>query len=229
MPPTVIYAAKPFCFGSGMRAAVPLTSIMPRLDCEAAAALGQLVPLLGCGEEAAALAFDGLAERDSDASTSAALRCIADEERVHGCLLQDLASALPQANEPALRTAARRFHIDLGRGSGAHHLARIAAIDAGVCMVLSRLLGPAGPIAGDPFVAPLLSRIRRDEARHVTLSRRIVIERTQPHDLDDVAAAARDALANVLTLASDAFEALCVDPSRLYADLRKLPDGLLRA
>lgn len=220
--------AMTFCFGAS-RARLRAASLDVRLGADAASALATLVPLLGCGEEAAAIAFDGLAARDGDPATAAALRTIAEEERVHDSLLHSLAEALPAVSTEALQQKARRFHIQLGRGSTLAHLARIAAIDAGVCLILSRLLRPGGPVSGDPAVAQMLARIRRDETRHVRLSRALVLERAEGRPFEDVAAAAREALANVITLAADAFEGLAVDPARLQADLRALPQGLLRA
>ena len=223
----------PFCFRARTVAAVldaPVLLPMPvRLDDAAAVALAALVPLLGCGEEAAALAFGAMAEREGDPATQAALDAICQEERVHEALLHGLSAALPPVNARRLVRAARRFHIDLGRGSGVVHLARIAAIDAGVCTILSRIVRPGRPIAADQNIAGLLKRIRRDEARHVMLSRTIAMSRAEGRALNDVAAGARQALADVLTLAGDAFEVLGVDPARLFADLRTLPNGLLLA
>ncbi|MFM9935389.1 MAG: 3-oxoacyl-ACP synthase [Novosphingobium sp.] len=216
-----------FCFGArhGAARAIP---VEVRLGDRHAFALALLVPLLGCGEEAAALAFDGLAASEGDPAAGAALRAIAEEERVHDRLLHGLAESLPPVAETALRRQARRFHIDLGRGSTLAHLARIAAIDAGVCMILSRLLRPASPVAGDRAVADMLARIRLDETRHVRLSRSLVLARADGRGFEDVAKAAREALANVIMLAADAFEDLEVDPVRLWADLGSLPHGLLR-
>lgn len=199
------------------------------LDLRSARALALLVPLLGCGEEAAALAFDGLAANNGDPATATALRVIADEERIHDGMLQCLAESLPIVATAEVRRAARRFHIDLGRGSTLAHLARIAAIDAGVCTILSRLLRPHSPIAGDRAVAIMLARIRSDETRHVRLSRSLVMARADGRRFEDAAQSAREALANVLMLAADAFEALEVDPAQLRADIRSLPRGLLRA
>jgi rubrerythrin len=221
-------APKPFCFNPGRRA-VPVQALpVVTLAAGPAAALAKLVPLLGCGEEAAALAFTGLARRESDPALDLALRSIAAEERVHENLLLGLSAALPPCDTPSLQRAARRFHIDLGRGPDALHLARIAAVDAGVCTILSRLLAPGTPLAADRDVAALLTRIRRDESRHVRASRQIAIARAERRVLEDMAAAAREALANVIGLAADAFEVLHVDPARLIADLRVLPQGLLR-
>lgn len=49
----------------------------------AAEALAVLVPLLGCGEEAATLAFDALAGCELDAGAAQALALIGAEERAH--------------------------------------------------------------------------------------------------------------------------------------------------
>lgn len=195
-----------------------------------AAALARLVPILGCGEEAAALAFDGLARASkADIVASAALRQIAADERVHDGLMHDLADALPPISGEASIRAARRLHIHLGTGGAALHLAKIAALDAAVCTILSRMLRPGLPLADDLFVHGTLSRIRRDEARHVALSRALVLASGTTTQLRDVGADARGALASVLMLEADAFEELQIDPAELERDVNRLPDGLLSA
>lgn len=216
-----------FCFGAG-QGSTRASPIDVRLADRHASAVAKLVPLLGCGEEAAAIAFDGLAASDGDPGAAAALKAIAEEERIHDHLLHGLAASLPPTTTTALRREARRFHIDLGRGSTLAHLARIAAIDAGVCTILSRLLRPGCPVAGDQAVAGMLARIRLDESRHVRLSRSLVLARADGRQFEDVAHVAREALANVIMLAADAFEELAVDPARLRADLGSFPQGLLR-
>lgn len=218
-----------FCFPLASRHSSTLSPFAVQLSEPSALALAQLVPLLGCGEEAAALAFDGLAQRTTSPVAQHALRHIAAEEAEHEGLLRRLAASLPDIDESRLRARARRFHIDLGRGDDDDHLARIAAIDAGVCSVLSRLLRRGRPLAADQAVATLLTRIWRDEARHVSLSRTLAVQRRPSSNLVQLAAAARAALADVLGMASDAFEALGVDPDRLSADLRAVPRGLFPA
>lgn len=215
-----------FCFTSK---AVETHGALPlpvSLNARSATSLAQLVPLLGCGEEAAALAFDGLARRSDDQVARHALRQIALEESVHDGLLQQLAISLPSVDTPGLRAKARRFHINLGRGVDSDHLGRIAAIDAGVCTVLSRLLRPGRPVSTSTEVARLLTRIRADEARHVAISRALAVRTAAPKSLNALAEGARNALADVLSLASDAFETLGVDPDQLSADLRSVPRGL---
>lgn len=216
-----------FCFAGAHEVARPVP-VEIRLGDREAHALALLVPLLGCGEEAAAIAFDGLAASDGDPATAAALRAIAEEERIHDRLLHGLARSLPTVATAAVRREARRFHIDLGRGSTLAHLARIAAIDAGVCTILSRLLRPHMSLAEDRAVADILARIRLDETRHVRLSRSLVLGRADGRRFEDIAKAAREALANVLMIAADAFETLSVDPAQLRRNISALPPGLLR-
>ncbi len=220
-----------FCFARSGRLTVVRVA-PPRIGLRDAhaEALAVLVPLLGCGEEAAALAFDGLADAERDPAAAAALAAIGAEERVHDAMLKAVMAALPVPGElAALRRAARRFHIELGVGCPAAHLARIAAIDAGVCTLLSRLLHAGTPLANDPALAALLGGIHRDEARHVRVSRRLAAARLPRAELDGLAAAARGALANIVALAGDAFEALGVDAQRLRRDLARVPDGLFAA
>lgn len=200
------------------------------LDDPSATALATLIPLLGCGEEAAALAFDGLAKSAVDDVGRYALRAISADERVHDALLRALAAQLPDGPDATqLRRATRRFHINLGRGGPALHFARIAAVDAAVCTILSRLLRPELPLARDPVTLATFTRIRSDEVRHVAVSRGLAKGRASRRELDDVGAAARAALAAILELGGDAFESLGVAPEALFRDVAKLPDGMFSA
>lgn len=207
-----------------------LLSTAITLDTPAAEALAVLLPMLGCGEEAAALAFDGLARFVTNEHARDVMLSIAIEERVHDVLLKNLGQALPSvggAHDIVRKT--RRFHIDLGRGGVVLHLARIAAIDAAVCTLLSRLLRTGTPLSADPVVHGIFARIRTDESRHVRLSRDIVLAAGAPPIVRDAAAAARGALAHILMLGSDSFETLAVDPDALFRDVYCLPNGLLAA
>lgn len=212
------------CFAGKFGAPNALPCLSIALEAREALALATLVPLLGCGEEAAALAFDGLAESADTSVERYALQGIATEERVHDVLLAQLAASLPAIDATAIRQKARRFHITLARGGGAQHLARIAAIDAAVCTILSRLLRAGTPISRDTAIRTMLARIRRDEARHVAISRQIA--RRSSDNIRDTGADARSALADILTVGADAFERLAVDPDQLFTDIRRLPKGL---
>lgn len=185
---------------------------------------------MGCGEEAAALAFDGLACSSAVSPVAAAtLQAIAVEERIHEDLMRELAAALPQTDAENTLRAARRLHVSLGSGSPVMHLARIAALDAAVCTILSRLLRLNSPLSNDYHIHSTLSRIRRDEARHVAVSRALVLESGSSQCLRAVGSEARLALVRVLMLEGDAFETLGVDPAALERDIARLPDKLLAA
>lgn len=207
----------------------PVQSELVILSANEAEAFAKLLPLLGCGEEAAALAFDGLAicYRDDDVIATS-LKLIAHEERVHDAMLGRVAQSLPPAPiQMQLIDRAQRLHIGFTRGGTAHHLARIAALDSAVCTILGRLLHEAGPVAADPLLSRTLGRIRRDEAGHVKLSRKLALELGVSSAMREVAAEARNGLADVLRLADGALEALGVDAHVLDRDLRQLPNGLL--
>ena len=199
------------------------------LDPEPAAALAALLPLLSCGEEAAAVGFDRLSQATAlDTSTRGTLCKIVDDERCHDAMLRGLQAALPRARlDTAVLNRARRFHLRLSRGGTVLHLARIAGLDAAVCTILSRLLRPGCPAARDDGVRSVLSHIRRDETSHVMVSRNIALAAPDRKAVRDAAAEARDGLAGLLTYGADAFEVLDVDPDRLLRDIAHLPDGLL--
>lgn len=218
------------CFRTARRA--PRIAPLPpvRLADGHAQALSELIVLLGCGEEAAAIAFAGLAARDADPVAVDALDRVAAEELAHDALLVALASTLPAPRDaPQWLRATRRFHLLAGRGGTVDHLARVAAIDAGVCTVLARITASHRPVGADPVAHAVLARIHCDEGRHVRLSRRLAIDRADGRSLVEVAVAARQGLADVLALGASAFEALSVDPDALLRDVRALPPGLFRA
>jgi hypothetical protein len=219
-----------YCFKIDNHHPVALRADPTMLADAPAHALASLLPLLGCGEEAAALAFDGLsASIESDCAAANSLRAIAAEECVHDILIRRLCATLPPVpQQPATLRMAKRFHIHLGEGGVMLHLARIAALDAAVCTVLSRLLN-ARPIAADYNSCSIFSYIRRDEARHVAVSRALAMASTNMRVLRDAAAAARAALANILMLEAASFEALTIDPDTLHRDISRLPDGLFPA
>ena len=219
--------AVPHCFQVERRISQPRYSAA--LDAKPAAALAILLPLLGCGEEAAAVSFDRLSRTDAlDSSLRRILHNIADDERCHDAMLRGLRAALPLAvTDATMQARVRRFHFSLARGGTVLHLARIAGIDAAVCTILSRMLRPGSPVARDDAARAVLSHIRHDETRHVVVSRDFALSAPDRKSVRGAAAEARDALAGLLASGADAFEALGVDPDRLLRDIGSLPDGLL--
>ncbi len=216
------------CFLVPRRLAVVDRVLTTALADRPAEALAVLLPMLGCGEEAAAMAFDGLATELADTPVlQAALQAIAAEERIHDLIIQQLEATLPPpVGSKAMLAAARRFHVRLSSGGMALHLARIAALDSAVCSVLSGLLRNGRPLGRDPVTRAALHRIYRDEARHVRVSRNLAMSFGVTRQVMDAAVEARESLANVLALADAAFETLTVDPAVLNRTVRQLPKGL---
>ena len=218
------------CFGNFARPeAIRPFGIDATLTARHSEGLAALLPILGCGEEAATLAFGALAtEVDHDPAGRAALAGIAEDEERHDVLIASLRSALPPPPDQreTLRRA-RRFHIDLGRGSIALRLARIAALDSAVCTILGRLLRRNAALARAPNIHGALSAIWLDESRHVAVSRRLALARADGATLRPCAIEARNTLADIILLAGTALDSLDVDPVRLARDLRSLPTSLL--
>ena len=219
--------AEHHCFTITRRIAHPAFSVS--LDTKAAEALADLVPLLCCGEEAAVVGFDRLGRTVSlDLDLRRTLRKIVDDERRHDAILRGLCAALPVSSQDrAVQHRARNFHLSLSRGGTVLHLARIAGLDAAVCTILSRLLRPGAAISRDDGVHAVLSHIRKDETRHVMVSRGIALAAADRQAVRSAAAEARGALAELLAFGADSFEGLGIDPDRLLSDIKRLPDGLL--
>lgn len=208
---------------------LPPFPVRPQLDIQSAYALAELLPLLGCGEEAAVAGFQELGNAHTlDCGAREQLRRIADDERGHDAMLRGLRAALPVVEElPAVRRQSRRFHRSMSRGGTILHLARIAALDAAVCTIVSRLLRPGRMLSQDEGVRAILRRIRDDETRHVLISRNIALAARDRAAVRAAAAEARSGIAQLLACAAQAFEALGVDPDRLLGDIARLPNGLL--
>jgi len=187
------------------------------------AALAELLQVLACGEESAALAFAHLA---GNAAARQALLQVAADERGHERLLRGMRLALPApAADPALRRALMRFYHGLSDDKSGLHFASIVALDSAVCIILGALLAPRRPLAGEPAVAAVLSRIRGDEARHVRLTRDLAAPAAPA--ARERAAETRSGLVVLIARRAEAFDALQVDPDRLFRRLADVPAGLL--
>jgi demethoxyubiquinone hydroxylase (CLK1/Coq7/Cat5 family) len=238
MQPTALAAAReivasasfgPVCFALGRPTVrAPLAVPELRLADKSAAALAELVPLLLCGEESAALAFGGRGTRAAlGVAAGATLERIRREEVVHGLLLQRLQAALPPAPlEAALRTRMRRFFVTLAGPQPGRYFARIAGLDSAVCVLLGALRRKGSPLMADATVAAALARIHRDEGTHVDAARRIALEYVSPVTALDDATETRCRLVPLLRERAAAFDALGVDPDRLFARLATVSAGI---
>ena len=191
-------------------------------------ALADLLPVLLCGEESAALAFARFSgDCEFSQRARAELQQIGNDERQHEAQLQALRQALPPATgEDEVRRAARRFFARAGGRDPGKHFARILALDSGVCVLLGALRGRGLPLATDGYVSAILARIHRDEVRHVMVSRRyagLLLEKRQAYA---VAQEMRERLAVLMALRGAALETLGVDTDRLLGRLRRVPRAL---
>jgi hypothetical protein len=221
----------PVCFDLGRHAArAPRPVPQLRLTDACAAALAQLLPLLLCGEESAALAFGAGGSRATLAAAARVeLERIRREEVVHGLLLQRLQTGLPPAPlEVPLRARMRRFFITLADPEPGRYFAKIAGLDSAVCVLLGALRSKRSPLVADPTVAATFARIHRDEASHVEAARRMTLAYAPATLATDVAAETRERLVKLLRERGAAFDQLGVDADRLFMRLATVSAGIFR-
>jgi hypothetical protein len=219
----------PVCFEVGRHAArAPRPVPQLRLTDGCAAALAELLPLLLCGEESAALAFGaGGAHATLAAAARAELERIRREEVVHGLLLQRLQTGLPPAPlEAPLRARMRRFFVTLADPQPGCYFARIAGLDSAVCLLLGALRGKGSPLMADATVAATFARIHRDESAHVDAARRLALAYTPATLALDIATETRGRLVKLLRERGAAFDKLGVDADRLFARLGTVSAGI---
>ena len=188
-------------------------------------ALAELLPILLCGEESAALAFARLSnDGEFSRRARAELEQIGNDEQHHERQLRSLRQALPPVpDDDEVRRAARGFFARVrGRDLG-EHFARIAALDSGVCVLLGALRGRGLPLDADANVHAMLSQIHGDEARHVMVSRRYARLLLDKRHAYAVGLDMRERLAALMALRGAALEALGVDADRLLKRLRRVP------
>ncbi len=185
--------------------------------------LATLIALLRAGEQSAAAAFSRIARRLSAGELMLAapqiIGLIEDEERhdtalaAHGAMLPSV--AIPDA-------ATRRFFRGLESREPTVHLARVAALDACVCQVLTRLLVSSDPQSMGRPLRSLLARIRADEGRHVRVSRNLArLLGADTELLRSVSVDVRHRLAPVLQSCAASFEAVGADYAYLMALIRR--------
>lgn len=140
-----------------------------------AQALADLLPILLCGEESAEFAFANLAlhlPASQKLAFQTQLISIAKDENCHGQLLDALRKMLPAPRDRSSARKAVRFLRSLASADLSLHLIRIAAVDAGLCQILAEVCHRDRPVTTLPNIHAVFQRIRRDEGRHVRISRR---------------------------------------------------------
>lgn len=219
---------EPACFGMPVWLEAAEPPLPVRLGARHSEALSELLPLLLCGEESAALSFARYANSvPLGASGRRDFRGIQADEAVHARCLQRLRASLPPPrSDVRQRTRLRWFYARLSNLDFGDHLARIAALDSAVCLILGALRQRRGRIAKDATVGCLLERIHQDEARHVTIACRYAARLGRSHELYSVAADTRNQLAEMLSERADAFESLGICADRLIPRVRSIPRNL---
>lgn len=193
--------------------------------------LADLLPTLLCGEASAEMVFTQTIQSFSSTHFpdlhNELCRIVFDEIR-HGELLLNLSHYLPSPSKRDTAKQAVRFLRNLASDDLSIHLARLSAIDIGVCIVLSSVCR-AQPIAENDYLYDLLTSIRRDEGRHVRVTRRcaevlgldIATERKEKIQV-------LKAFSSLLSRQDAAFIAIGVDPEQLRTHFKKRCAYLLR-
>ena len=189
-----------------------------------AQAISDLLPVLICGEASAEQAFGRAVQSLSarlPAAMTQALRSIEDDERRHGRVLGQLCETLPPPRSQRPARAAARFVRQIQQRDPARHLANIAALDAALCRVLSGVCQPGRPLARNPALLAVFDGIRRDEARHVRISRRTAMHLGLGADvLRHARMTVGEAFAALLLPQAAAFAVLGIDESELRQRLK---------
>ena len=133
--------------------------------------LADLLPYLACGEVSAVYAFSGRLKNSVPELAQSLLQQIAADERRHADLLIAMQAKLPSPRWPIEPTHLAMFFQRLAANDPAEHLARVSALDRAVCLLLQPLLKKGNVISRAPQLHRDLCALRRDEARHVRLTR----------------------------------------------------------
>ena len=197
------------------------------LDADVAQGLADLLPTLLCGEASAEMVFTQTIKAFSSTYFPELhhelCRIVSDEKR-HGEQLFILSQHLPSPNKRVTAKHAVRFLRSLASESLPIHLARLSAIDIGVCIVLA-LVCRAPPIIENDYICRLLTLIRRDEGRHVRVTRRCA----EMLGLDATIEGKEkiqvlNAFSTLLSRQDDAFIAIGVDPDQLRTRFKERCD-----
>lgn len=185
-------------------------------------ALARLIPALLCGEQSAQFIFHHYAANPHPRMQGmlGKLAMIEREEDVHERALQWLSLQVGQPPDQHLRKRkAQRFYSALARNVDlGQHFASIAALDSCVCRIMDSLA--SAQRGHSPALYQLFNAIKQDEARHVGVSRRCaVLLGIGRRERDRQRASIGDVIVPFLQADGDAFEALEVDPDRLFRQL----------
>ncbi len=193
------------------------------VDDAAQLGIARILGVLICAEESAINIFHhecGRLDAQRAAAEQRALREIESEERVHNWLIQQARTYYPQPEDiDAVRRRTKRLFMRVASRDLGEHFARITGLDSGVCISLSALLGSPKVRRASGF-ARLIRHIRHDEATHVRKSRDHAVDLGfNSANFRDCYALTRTGMVEMLRPISGSFEALDVDPEKLFGRL----------
>ncbi len=186
-------------------------------------ALARLIPLLLCGEQSAIHVFGSEIERlrgNTWAKSVSLLKEIEIDEHAHEKALQVLSSILMEPTDLRnIKRNARHFYLRLGNTAGvAEHFAQVAQLDACVCIIMNAIT--KSDLGREHLIAKLFDRIKQDEARHVSVSKkhfyylggnRILLSENK--------SSVSQKLVALLRTEANSFETLGIDPDALFSKL----------
>jgi demethoxyubiquinone hydroxylase (CLK1/Coq7/Cat5 family) len=202
--------------------------VMHNLSEFQASALAELMPILCCGEESAVIAFDGLSQNpELPLSVQENLQQIAQDECHHDELLGNVRFSLPTPSlDAALIRALRKFFISIHTQDLGQHLTQIAALDSGVCAILSTFLN-SGLFHKEPHLYEIFNKIHNDEGRHTAVALEMAKTYRKQRNLIEQAEQTRLGLRQLLSYRADAMETLGINWDSLDQRLQKLPRAFL--
>ena len=195
--------------------AAPPRDREPRL-----AALGRVIPLLVCGEQSAISVF-GASAQEKVVKNEHMLRRefmrIEAEEMGHELLWQSLAASLPIPEDATrLKRQAALFFAKLGRANSiGEHFAQVSQLDSAVGAMMWCL--ERSEVAKDQRIHGIANLIKKEEARHVAVSRRFALGLGVPRDhFQALGAKIRQELISLLLPVADSIEALGIDATVMF-------------
>ena len=224
------------CFGSSEEATLATPAWEPawrrqllqsplRISSAEQDALARVVPLLVCGEQSAISVFGGAANQHATGPArqlKTAFMQIEFDESGHEAAWQHLFAVLPQPRDlHRLKRRAQLFFTRLGRSESiGHHFAQVAQLDSVVGVMMWFL--ERSTIARDDRIRTLANQIKRDEARHVSVSRRYAgalgIRRDE---FSDLGKRIRTDITSLLLPVGDALETIGVDADAMFSRINR--------
>ena len=202
---------------------VQLRTAGPRLSDEQMEACARLVTVLLCGERSAIRIFSAEVRRGrAPAEALCALQAIERDEHLHECALLDFREHLPKPDGlHALKRRAQRFFAGLGRVDDmARHFGQISHLDSVVCKIMWHVEKSA--IDKSSPLRLIASQIKKDEARHVAVSRRYAASLgLTPSKRSDDGVRVTERMIDMLDPLADSFESVGVDSDRLFMHIRR--------